>query len=211
MIDCASRTGKLHDESVQRNLPAGFASLLDLPIRTGEGSSLYTENCAKDVVLFAKAVLSNQLARFAPAAYIQLTRHTGRGEEEQTPAQIADYFIQCCHDYRKQLKLDELEFASFLSGKRVLEYGPGDILGVALLMYAHGAEAVHCFDRFPLTARRTRIYRSTRSCLARRARTRAGRCGVRRTRQAGQRIRSVVHWLLRFRTACPARPAGTTS
>ena len=42
------------------------------------------------------------------------------------------------------------QFAAFLKGKRVLEYGPGDILGVGLLMYAHGAELVHCYDRFPL-------------------------------------------------------------
>jgi len=111
---------------------------------------LYSENRAKDVVLFAKAVLSNQLARFAPAAYMRLTHQTGRGEEEQTASQIADYFVTCFRDYREQLDLGDAEFAAFLRGKQVLEYGPGDILGVALLMYAHGAAAVHCFDRFPL-------------------------------------------------------------
>jgi SAM-dependent methyltransferase len=111
---------------------------------------LYSENRAKDAVLFAKAVLSNQLARFAPALYMRLTHETGRGEQEQTPAQIAEYFIGCFDDYRRQLDLDEAAFAAYLQGRRVLEYGPGDILGVALLLYAHGAESVHCFDRFPL-------------------------------------------------------------
>jgi SAM-dependent methyltransferase len=33
----------------------------------------------------------------------------------------------------------------------VLEYGPGDILGVALLLYAHGADRVDCVDRFELS------------------------------------------------------------
>jgi hypothetical protein len=32
-----------------------------------------------------------------------------------------------------------------------LEYGPGDILGIALLFYAYGAKSVHCVDRFPLS------------------------------------------------------------
>ena len=41
---------------------------------------MYTENRARDVALFAKAVLSNQLARFAPATYMRLTHQTGRGE-----------------------------------------------------------------------------------------------------------------------------------
>ena len=111
---------------------------------------MYTENRAKDVALFAKAVLSNQLARFAPAAYMRLTRQTGRGEAPQSPAQVADYFFRCFHDYGRALDLGKQEFAAFLKNKAVLEYGPGDILGVALLLYAHGASKVHCFDRFPL-------------------------------------------------------------
>lgn len=129
---------------------------------------MYSENRARDVVLFAKAVLSNQLARFAPATYMRLTHETGRGEEEQTPAQIAAYFAECFRDYHKQLGLDEAQFELFLTGKRVLEYGPGDILGVALLMYAHGAAAVDCFDRFPLhtaTEKNLRVYETLLASL----------------------------------------------
>ena len=48
--------------------------------------------------------------------------------------------------------LDESGFATFLRGKTVLEYGPGDVLGTALLFFANGARTVHCVDRFPLSS-----------------------------------------------------------
>ena len=66
---------------------------------------MYTENIGKDLALFCKAFLSNQLARFAPKLYINLTHQTGRGEEKEDAAQVASYFIECFHDYRKQLGL----------------------------------------------------------------------------------------------------------
>lgn len=112
---------------------------------------MYTENPARDVLLFAKAFFSNQLARFAPKLYVNLTHQTGRGNEEEDALQVADYFIQCFRDYREQIGLDDEEFSRYLKGRSVLEYGPGDILGVALLMYAYGAEKVDCVDRFPLS------------------------------------------------------------
>jgi SAM-dependent methyltransferase len=112
---------------------------------------MYTENPAKDAILFAKALMSNQLARFAPDLYMSLTRQTGRGEGEEDVTQIAEYFTRCFNDYRDQVGLNGDEFKSFLKGRVVLEYGPGDILGVALLFYAHGAERVCCVDRFPLS------------------------------------------------------------
>jgi len=114
---------------------------------------VYSENRARDVVLFTKAVLSNQLARFAPSAYVRLTRQTGRGDRsEETPEKIADYFSTCFRDYQRQLGHADAAFARYLQGKRVLEYGPGNVLGMALLLYAHGAAAVDCYDRFALLA-----------------------------------------------------------
>jgi hypothetical protein len=139
---------------------------------------VYTENRARDIALFAKAVLSNQLARFAPATYMRLTHQTGRGEAQQSPAQVADYFVRCFHDYGQALNLEADEFTSFLKNKRVLEYGPGDILGVALLMYAHGASKVHCFDRFPLhqaSQHNLQVYEHLLSSLDDRERERAAR------------------------------------
>ncbi len=111
---------------------------------------MYSENRANDVLLFGKAFLSNQLARFAPSLYVKLTHPTGRGGGERSGSQDADYFIRCFTEYFEQLGLNIEESEQYLKGKKVLEYGPGDILGMALLMYAHGAETVHCVDRFPL-------------------------------------------------------------
>jgi hypothetical protein len=130
---------------------------------------MYTENPGKDALLFAKAFLSNQLARFAPKLYVNLTRQTGRGEGEEDPLQVANYFIKCFCDYRDQIGLNEAQFRECLRGKVVLEYGPGDILGVALLMYAYGAERVCCVDRFPLTRLSTKnidVYRHLLDSLA---------------------------------------------
>lgn len=112
---------------------------------------MYTKNSTRNAILFVKASLSNQIARFAPRLYVNLTHQTGRGRSEDDVFQISDYFIRCFHDYRDQLGLSEDQFSEYLKGKLVLEYGPGDILGVALLMYAYGAEEVNCVDRFPLS------------------------------------------------------------
>jgi len=112
---------------------------------------LYTENTLKDVVLFSKAFLSNQLAKISPKIYVALTHQTGRGREEDDAQQIANYFIECFHDYRKHLNLNKEDFKSYLNKKTILEYGPGDILGVALLFYAYGANRVHAVDQFPLS------------------------------------------------------------
>lgn len=112
---------------------------------------MYSENLGKDVILFCRAFLSNQFARFSPKLYVNLTHQTGRGGEEEGASGVANYFVECFHDYRKQLGLSEKEFQSYLNGKEILEYGPGDILGVALLFYAYGAKTVHCVDRFPLS------------------------------------------------------------
>ncbi|MDH5561840.1 MAG: class I SAM-dependent methyltransferase [Deltaproteobacteria bacterium] len=112
---------------------------------------MYTENPVKDAVIFCKAFLSNQLAKFAPKLYVKLTHQTGRGGEEGDGSQVANYFFMCFDDYLKQLGVKIEHVESYLKNKLILEYGPGDILGVALLFYAYGAETVHCVDRFPLS------------------------------------------------------------
>jgi SAM-dependent methyltransferase len=112
---------------------------------------MYTENVAKDAVHFFKSVLTNQLAIFAPNMYVRLTGQTGRNEGEGDAAEVARYFTGCFDDYRGYLGLGVQDIRSYLDGKLVLEYGPGDTLGVALLFYAHGARVVHCVDRFPLS------------------------------------------------------------
>jgi Methyltransferase domain len=57
----------------------------------------------------------------------------------------------------------------WLRGKRVLEIGPGDNLGVALLLYAAGAREVVCLDRFETRSdpiRSRKIYETLRSRLS---------------------------------------------
>lgn len=112
---------------------------------------LYTENITKDIIQCLKAILSNQIARFAPKLYVKLTDQTGRGSGDEDAQQIAKYFLTCFDDYRHQFDLSNDDLPSFLNNKCILEYGPGDVLGVALLFYAHGAKSVHCVDRFPLS------------------------------------------------------------
>lgn len=137
---------------------------------------MYTENPLKDIILFGHALLSNQLARYAPKLYVRLTHQTGRGEQEGGEADIADYFIECFRDYRRHLGLNDEEVKSYLKNKVVLEYGPGDILGVALLFYASGAKRVHCVDRFPLSRmseKNVNVYHRLLSSLDGRERQRA--------------------------------------
>lgn len=111
---------------------------------------MYTENLKKDICILIKAFFSNQLAKYAPSVYVRLVRDTGRGNIKENSCDIADYFLGCFNEYFYHLGLKNEESKKFLLGKKVLEYGPGDVLGVALLMYAYGANKVDCIDRFPL-------------------------------------------------------------
>jgi len=104
-----------------------------------------------DGIRIARAAATNQLARFAPAAYVRLTGQTGRGDAEQESAgDISQYFRQSADAYFEKLAIPRESQASFLAGKILMEYGPGDLPGVAALMIARGAEKVYCIDRFPL-------------------------------------------------------------
>lgn len=137
---------------------------------------MYTENAAQDALRFAKATASNLLARFAPAAYVRLTQQTGRGAGEDRPEDIAAYFERCFADYRQQAGVAEGDTGAWLQGRGVLEYGPGDILGTALLFHAHGAAEVECVDRFPLqqvSTKNAAVYRALIDRLPEPARTRA--------------------------------------
>jgi SAM-dependent methyltransferase len=98
-----------------------------------------------------RAVLTNLLARLAPSVYIQLTGQTGRGAAAEEGARdIARYFQDCVADYAKQLDATGTSLEPLVRGKVLLEYGPGDLPGVAALMCAYGADKVWCVDRFPL-------------------------------------------------------------
>ena len=112
---------------------------------------MYGEHPLQDTVRALRACATNQVARFAPRAYIEATAQTGRGEANaETVAGIVAYFKRCFFDYFEVLGVPPDDIAEHLRGKTLLEYGPGDTPGVALLMYAHGARKIFCVDRFPL-------------------------------------------------------------
>jgi SAM-dependent methyltransferase len=74
------------------------------------------------------------------------------------------YIRQVFADYETYGGLD----TTVLHGARVLEIGPGDNLGVALLFIAHGAAEVVCLDKFfsrRETDQQIRIYRALRNTL----------------------------------------------
>jgi SAM-dependent methyltransferase len=101
-------------------------------------------------IRIGKAVITNQIARLMPRFYLRLTHQTGRGSNEEGPGEVAGYFRQCFKDYCDMLGIGEHSAGDLLRDKQVLEYGPGDIPGVALLFYAHGAKQVFCVDHFPM-------------------------------------------------------------
>lgn len=106
-----------------------------------------------DLPRIAKAFVSNQVARFAPRVYVKLTRQTGRGDREsETPEAIARYFESCVDDYFEILGIPAASRAEFLRDKVILEYGPGDLPGVAMLLVAKGARKAYCVDRFSLVS-----------------------------------------------------------
>ncbi|MCZ8111326.1 MAG: methyltransferase domain-containing protein [Betaproteobacteria bacterium] len=100
-----------------------------------------------EVLRIGRAVLTNALAAVAPGVYLKLSGQTGRGNAStETPADIAAYFERCVADYLQRLGEGAFE------GRVVVEYGPGDFPGVALLLLALGAEKVFCVDRFAMVS-----------------------------------------------------------
>jgi hypothetical protein len=119
----------------------------------------------------------------APSLYVRMTGATGRGRNLKSPDEVAGYFWRCFDDYLGQLNVPRGEAAGFLEGKRILEYGPGDIPGVAMLFVAHGAASVTCVDRFPLVSLSTfnvKVLRVLLDSLSPEARARAEACFVRK-------------------------------
>ncbi len=106
---------------------------------------------AGDSIRVLKALLTNQLARFSSATYMRMTQETGRGEAAgSSPEEVGQYFVDCFFDYFDAIGVPRDGIAEAIADRVVLEYGPGDILGVALMLAAYGARKVYCVDRFAL-------------------------------------------------------------
>ncbi len=111
---------------------------------------VYGHNPLQDAVRVARAVATNQLAKFLPRTYVRVTGETGRGRESVSPADTARYFYSCVLEYMDVLCAPHDSLASFWRGRSIVEYGPGDIPGTALLLIGLGARSVLCADRFAL-------------------------------------------------------------
>lgn len=111
---------------------------------------MYGQHPLADARRAIHAILTDQIAHFAPGLYIKLTGQTGRGASPESTRQIADYFRNCFDEYFQVLGIEQDQIGRYLAGKHILEYGPGNVPGVTLLMIAHGADSVICVDRFPM-------------------------------------------------------------
>lgn len=114
-------------------------------------TAMFGEKPHRDASRLLRAWATNQLARVAPGWYVKWTGQTGRGEASaETPEAIADYFVRCFSDYCAQLGIARQAASEYFAGRCVLEYGPGDVPGVALMLLANGVRKVFLADRFPL-------------------------------------------------------------
>lgn len=112
---------------------------------------MFGRNPIDDAVRLLRASATNQIARVFPSLYFRAVHDTGRGPADATEEELADYAFECFADYARHASISARSDTLFLE-KRILEYGPGDFPGAAILMIAHGAHSVVCVDRFPLLA-----------------------------------------------------------
>lgn len=111
---------------------------------------VYGHRPLQDAMRVARAVVTNQLARFVPGAYVRMTGETGRGRESVPAQDTARYFLECIHEYMDVLGARRSELDTFWRDQQIVEYGPGDIPGAALLLAGLGAKSILCADRFAL-------------------------------------------------------------
>lgn len=111
---------------------------------------MYGKRPVQDAARAIRAILTNQVARLTPTLYMRLVAESGRGRAQESPEEVACYFSRCFSEYFERLGIEARRIRDWLEGKHLLEYGPGDVPGVALLMLAHGATRVTCVDRHDL-------------------------------------------------------------
>src|SRR3989442_10841507 len=113
---------------------------------------MYGQRPLADLRWVPRGIAANQIARFFPDRYVRMTGHTGRGADESSARQIADYFWSCFYDYFEILGIPASDIGRYLKGKTVLEYGPGDVPAASVPNRADRAPP-------PGSAGRFRLYR----------------------------------------------------
>jgi SAM-dependent methyltransferase len=107
-------------------------------------------NDLKGLIRIVKGIATNLVAGFSPRLFMSLTHETGRGEEATPSDKLVAYCEQVINEYAEMMAMDDINLDQWIRGRTVLEYGPGDFLGVPLILLAKGAKKIFCLDRFPL-------------------------------------------------------------
>ena len=102
------------------------------------------------IIAILKGSLTNIVAMCAPKTYVQLVDKTGRGGKQDSGKELLEYCLKVFNDYQRMLLTANNNQTYSFKDKTIIEYGPGDFLGVALLFLCKGAKQVYCIDRFPL-------------------------------------------------------------
>lgn len=140
---------------------------------------MFGENLLADAARAFRAITTNQIARAMPRTYFRAVEDTGRGPNPESPEALARYCVASLADYEYVLDNTPGTSSGILRGARVLEYGPGDFLGVAVALVGKGASSVTCVDRFPLarsTPHNTAAYETLLDALTVSERRRADCC-----------------------------------
>lgn len=95
-------------------------------------------------------MLTNLAALITPKLYMRVTKETGRGGDCATDTELESYTFKVVEDYLKMLNMAKVSCNNFFKNKVIVEYGPGDFLGVPLILFMLGAKRIYCIDRFPL-------------------------------------------------------------
>lgn len=112
----------------------------------------------------ARYVFRNLRAMVRDGLHLQ-TGESGATHQSFSAEQSVAYLKRVFSDYLTYGGVSK----DWLKGKRILEIGPGDNLGVALLLAASGAGQVVCLDRFETRsdpAQLRKVYETLRSGLA---------------------------------------------
>jgi len=118
---------------------------------------------SKTAIIIYKIIDNRRLRKRVESGVVETTH--GSTHLNQNVTQSLAYIEKQFADYLNYAGLT----ASSLTGRRILELGPGDNLGVALKFLAAGAASVVCLDRFYSkrnVAHEKEIYQSLRQTLS---------------------------------------------
>jgi hypothetical protein len=139
----------------------------------------YGEGLAELIPLFRGKTVSSSLqksgicARYVFRNLRSLIRDRSGLHAGESGATHQSFSAEQSVEYIRKVFADYLTYGGvskgWIRGKRILEIGPGDNLGVALLLAASGARQVVCLDRFEThsdAAQRRRVYELLRARLS---------------------------------------------